>query len=194
MFCPKCGAEIPENSAFCSTCGEKFTAEEIDALAASPAKGAVAFGTVTNWKDPATIIKLVLSLLSFIFGFLPLWKVSVWGFSKSYTVLRGNMFGGSFFLGMSQVFMIISIVLFAFYVVSILVDFNKFLKVNFSIARYAPLAYFIAHGASLIFLVIGTIIQASVVPAVCWYFAMIFCALNFVLYFVPTLLDKVFKK
>lgn len=64
MFCPKCGAEIPDDSVQCSSCGAKISGES-----ASP--GAASMFTMLIKADPAGALTLVGSFFIILGAFLP---------------------------------------------------------------------------------------------------------------------------
>lgn len=72
MFCAKCGAEIPDDSVQCSSCGAKVSGE---APAAGP--GALSMLSLLIKADPIGFLTMVGSLLIILGAFLP-W-VSTWG-------------------------------------------------------------------------------------------------------------------
>ncbi|MEE9400603.1 MAG: zinc ribbon domain-containing protein, partial [Dehalococcoidia bacterium] len=66
MFCAKCGAEIPDNSVQCSSCGTKVSGE---APAAGP--GALSMLSLMIKADPTLFLTMVGSLLIILGAFLP---------------------------------------------------------------------------------------------------------------------------
>ncbi len=66
MFCAKCGAEIPDDSVQCSSCGAKVSGE---APAAGP--GALSMLSLMIKADPTPFLTMVGSLLIIIGAFLP---------------------------------------------------------------------------------------------------------------------------
>lgn len=84
MFCAKCGAEIPDDSVQCSSCGAKVSGE---APAAGP--GALSMLSLMIKADPTLFLTMVGSLLIILGAFLP-W-VSSWGGD----ILGLNMLGST---------------------------------------------------------------------------------------------------
>ena len=66
MFCAKCGAEIPDDSVQCSSCGAKVSGE---APAAGP--GALSMLSLMIKADPTLFLTMVGSLLIILGAFLP---------------------------------------------------------------------------------------------------------------------------
>jgi hypothetical protein len=66
MFCAKCGAEIPDDSVECSSCGAKVSGE---APAAGP--GALSMLSLMIKADPILFLTMVGSLLIILGAFLP---------------------------------------------------------------------------------------------------------------------------
>ncbi len=64
MFCPKCGAEIPDDSVQCSSCGAKISG-------ASAGPGAASIFTMLIKADPAGALTLVGSFFIILGAFLP---------------------------------------------------------------------------------------------------------------------------
>ena len=83
MFCPSCGAEIPDDSAHCSSCGTKISGE-----APGPAPGPTP-GTGSVWvsmisalikADPSGALTLLGSFFIILGAFLPWVNVSFGGY------------------------------------------------------------------------------------------------------------------
>ena len=195
MFCPKCGAQLPDNSQFCSSCGSSI-AQAPSAPAAHSAPAGLKLSGVKF--DLYTVIKLAIAVLTMLFGILPTWKLSIemFGFSesKSFSILHSEMFDVNALLGIGKIFMIIAIILFVVSAAAQFVDFNKFVPVKFDIKEKASLAFYLVFAFSLILIFIGSVTEKFCGPAVCWFFAAIFCAAGIVLYFKPDLLEKIIKK
>ncbi len=193
MFCPKCGMELPDGSQFCPACGAQLGAQT-PAPQAAPQQGAKPAGIFTM-PSVGSFAAMFVALLCFIFGFLPL-------ISSKYGGSAGLFSGGSAFdvnvlLGFGKIFMIIQIILFFVYLASQFVDFNKFLNIPFKVSEKMPIIYFACFGVALLFTFIGALIGVSgfhFSPAVCWYFAVVFCICGFVLVFKPDLLNGLIKK
>lgn len=66
MLCPKCGAEIPDDSVQCSSCGGKISGE-----APAPGGGAASMLTLLIKADPAGALTLVGSFFIILGAFLP---------------------------------------------------------------------------------------------------------------------------
>lgn len=197
MFCPKCGIELPDGSQFCPACGAQLGAQAPAAPeAAAPAAGGNA---QTSVKLPATskLLTMFFALMSFIFGFLPLVHVSYGGYGDSGSIFSCG-FSFNALTGIAMILLIFQIVVFLLYIASQFVDFNKYLNLPFNAKEKMPVIYFGLYAAILLFTFIGSLIGPgygiSGSPAVCWYFAVVFCACGFVLIFKPNLLDSLIKK
>lgn len=193
MFCPKCGAQIPDGSAFCGSCGEKFNTQPQDQPKAQ---------APVQLKMPplATTIKFGVAILAFIFGFLPWFKYSFDYFgvsaSESFSVFTSGMFELSALLGLAKILMIISIIVFIIFIASQFIDFNKFVQLPFSVKEKAPVAYYVVYAVALIFTLIGCFTCATggfggVSPAACWYISLVICAAGLAITFKPALLDNI---
>lgn len=199
MFCPKCGAQIPDGSAFCPTCGEQFNAQPQEQPAPAPQQPAKAPAFAVP--PVKTLVKLGIALLAFIFGFLPWFSIgaSYFGisYSESFSILTGSMFSLSVILGFAKIFMIIAIIVFFVHVAAQLVDFNKFVKLPIKVSEVSPLCYFGLYDLALLLNLIGSFTAAageegiSSHPAVCWFFALIFGVCGTLVTLKPDLLDKV---
>lgn len=66
MLCPKCGAEIPDDSVHCSSCGGKISDE-----APAPGGGAASVFTALIKADPAGALSIVGSFFIILGAFLP---------------------------------------------------------------------------------------------------------------------------
>jgi len=66
MLCPKCGAEIPDDSVHCSSCGGKISDE-----APAPGGGAASMLTLLIKADPAGALTLLGSFFIILGAFLP---------------------------------------------------------------------------------------------------------------------------
>ena len=85
MFCAKCGAEIPDDSVQCSSCGAQVSGE---APAAGP--GALSMLSLLIKADPIGFLTIVGSLLIILGAFLP-WvsKTAYWQSSLGVEVPQG---------------------------------------------------------------------------------------------------------
>ena len=195
MFCPKCGMELPDGSQFCPACGAQLGAQAPQQ--AAPQQGAKPAGIITIPKV-GTLTAMFAALLCFIFGFLPLFGYSFsdygYSYSDSYSILHSHMFDLNALFGIAKILMIIQIVVFVVYLVSQFIDINKYVNLPFKLSEKMPLIYFCTFALSLLFTLIGCIIEKGVSPAVCWYFAAVFCACGFVLVLKPDLISGLVKK
>ncbi|MBQ6552366.1 MAG: zinc-ribbon domain-containing protein [Clostridia bacterium] len=196
MFCPKCGMELPDGSQFCPACGAQLGAQTPAATeAAKPAGNAAG---AFKLPDVYHLIVMGWTLLVFIFGFLPLFGYSYdYGFgysgSESFSILHSHMFDANVLLGFAKIFMIISIIIFVVYIVSQFIDFNQLLKIPFNVAEKSTLAYYCVYAVSMLFTLIGAIIESGFHPAACWYIATILCAAGFFLILKPDLVKSWFS-
>ena len=146
------------------------------------------------------------AILCFIFGFLPLihFKFSEYAskyipsdFGFFYSFKDNKLVVGfdiNTWLGIAKIFLIIQIVVFGIYLISQVIDFNKYLNLPFRLSRVMPPLYFVIYGITMLLTLIGCIIEKPLSPAVCWYFAIVFCLCGFVLACKPDLLDGLIKK
>ena len=187
MFCPKCGVQLPDGSAFCAACGEKL------APVATPAAPAEQKSVQISVKMPpvATLVKLGIALVAFIFTFISWWNLAGY---KSFNVLVGDIFEVSALLGIAKIFVIIDIVLFALYLISQFVDFNKFLNLPFNVKETVGKAYFAVYFAALLFCLIGIIATKWVGISFGWFIGFVFAGLGLVLEVKPDAFDGLIKK
>ena len=83
MFCAKCGAEIPDDSVQCSSCGAKVSGE---APAAGP--GALSMLSLMIKADPTLFLTMVGSLLIILGAFLP-WVAEFYGSALGVEAAQG---------------------------------------------------------------------------------------------------------
>lgn len=187
MFCPKCGATLPDGSQFCPACGAQLGAPAPQQQYAQPAAQKPLNLNIGK------LSTLFVAALCFIFGFLPLISAGI-SVGLFYSEYGFGMFDINALLGIAKIFLIIQIVVFAVYLISQFIDINKYINLPFKLSEKMPLIYFCIYGLTMILALIGCIIQKGVSPAVCWYFAVVFCACGFVLALKPNLLDGLIKK
>jgi len=189
MFCPKCGVELPDGSAFCASCGQQ--------LAAPAAAPAAEKNVQVSIKMPstATLVKLGVALIAFIFTFISWWSLSFMGYSGgSYSILKDGMFDANFFLGFAKVFAIIDIVLFVIYIAAQFIDFNKLIKLPFNVKELSGKVYYAVYIAALVFCLIGILIESFVGIGFGWFIGFVFAALGLVLEVKPDIFDSLIKK
>lgn len=191
MFCPRCGAELPDGSQFCHVCGAQLGAQ-------APADPQTPVAPQTAPKPFALpkiskLIEMSLALMCFIFGFLPIIHIGI-SIGLFYSEFGFTVFDINALLGIAKILLIIQIIVFFVYLPSQIIDVNKFIKLPFKLSKKMPLIYFCVYGLTMLFTLIGCIIETGVSPAVCWYFAVIFCACGFLLALKPDLIDGLIKK
>ena len=96
MLCPKCGAEIPDNSVHCSSCGGKISDE-----APAPGGGAASVFTALIKADPAGALTLVGSFFIILGAFLP------WASAYGPSLLGVTMAQGAVLLLMGVLFLVV---------------------------------------------------------------------------------------
>ncbi len=188
MFCPKCGVELPDGSSFCASCGEKLAAP-----AAAPAAEKNVQVSV-SMPSTATLVKLGVALVAFIFTFISWWSIKVYGFGTSYSILKSGVFDVNFFLGLAKIFAIIDIILFVVYVASQFIDFNKFIKLPFNVKELSGKAYYAVYVAALVLCLLGIIIEKYVGIGFGWFFGLILAGAGLVLEVKPDILGGIIKK
>ena len=211
QFCPACGAQLgapaPQQQYAQPAAPQQQYAQPAApqqyAQPAAPqqqyAQPAAGGNTAVQFKLPDTskLLTMFFALMSFIFGFLPLVHVSYGGYGDSGSIFSCG-FSFNALTGIAMILLIFQILAFLLYIASQFVDFNKYLNLPFNVTEKMPLIYFGLYAAILLFTFIGSLIGPgygiSGSPAVCWYFAVVFCACGFVLIFKPNLLDNLIKK
>ncbi len=207
MFCSKCGTNVADDAAFCPTCGNQFNAAPAPAVAPS----SLAIGGLIKIPSIPQLISIALSVLVLIFSFLPTvaYKISYGGESQGesyglFTEEIGSIIDSAdnhmpFFLVMARIFCIIGIVAFVLYVASLIIDFATLVP---ALPAYLNKIIAIAYSAVMILFIICLFIgslysetslgaKVAFFPAVCWYFELIFIALNSVIIFVPDVFKKI---
>lgn len=96
MLCPKCGAEIPDDSVHCSSCGGKISDE-----APAPGGGAASVFTALIKADPAGALTLVGSFFIILGAFLP------WASAYGPSLLGVTMAQGAVLLLMGVLFLVV---------------------------------------------------------------------------------------
>ena len=201
MFCPKCGTTLPDGSLFCPKCGAQLNAPAPQQSAPQyynqPAPQKTAQVSV-NIPNAAKFVTMFFALMCFIFGFLALVHTKGGG---NASLFDGSAFDVNAMLGIGKVLMIINIVVFAVYLISQFVNLNKFLAIPFNMSEKMPVVYFGVYAVALLFVFIGSLIgfssggyKVSMMPAVCWYFAVVFCICGFVFVFKPEIISNIIKK
>lgn len=206
MYCENCGTQLQDGATFCSNCGYQFNAQAQQPVAPSPLAGGIV-------KIPgiSALISAGIALLTFIFSFLPMIGYSVeyggrTAYSDSYGIfsdavsalIDGDNGRISFFLLFAKIFCILGIVVFLAYIATLFVDFKKLLPaLKLDIDKLASIAYFGVMALFVLCILIGGVssesgfgASASLHPAVCWYFELIFVAAGCVLAIKPDLLAK----
>ena len=96
MLCPKCGAEIPDNSVHCSSCGGKISDE-----APAPGGGAASMLTLLIKADPAGARTLLGSFFIILGAFLP------WATAYGISLLGVGMAQGAVLLLIGVLFLVV---------------------------------------------------------------------------------------
>ncbi len=96
MLCPKCKAEIPDDSVHCSSCGGKISDE-----APAPGGGAASMLTLLIKADPAGALTLVGSFFIILGAFLP------WASAYGPSLLGVSMAQGAVLLLMGVLFLVV---------------------------------------------------------------------------------------
>lgn len=95
MFCPKCGANIPDGAKFCNSCGQEIGAS----AAPQPSAGAsVSLPGLSLKLAPAQIGALIAAIVAIIFSLMPWFECSSSLLGSSYVAdgigQLGSMFAG----------------------------------------------------------------------------------------------------
>lgn len=114
MFCPKCGNQVPDGSAFCGQCGNKFeNVPNAPAGAPAPAgvaKAAAGSSATSSLKlTPVGIAAAIVAVVALIFSFMPWFEISsqmsyVSGAASGLASGVSSLFGGSSSAGSSLSF------------------------------------------------------------------------------------------
>lgn len=101
MYCSRCGAKLPENSSFCSECGNNLgtNVQNVTTSSAQPKSKIVAglFGIflgifgVHNFYLGYTGKAIAQLLISILSCFILCWISSIWGFIEGILILTGNI-------------------------------------------------------------------------------------------------------
>lgn len=92
MFCKECGSEIKDNAEFCPNCGTAVVKETADG---TPKKG-FSVDMLKFEKGRSDIIALISAAVMFIMVFLPYVTISLFGYSESQSLIKGD--DGIFFI------------------------------------------------------------------------------------------------
>ncbi|WP_455136422.1 zinc-ribbon domain-containing protein [Thermophilibacter sp.] len=91
MFCPKCGAQVPDGTRFCPACGASLNPAGAPAGGATPgAPGPVVTpgATATGNASTLRLVRLVAAVVMIVAFFLPLVGTSVFGYEFSVSALN----------------------------------------------------------------------------------------------------------
>lgn len=113
---------------------------------------------------------IIFALFTFIVMFANWFKIEVYTESYGYSIFHSDMFDLNTCLGLAKVFGIIALVIGVLYIVSLIIDFKKFIpglkKFKFGFDRLFALVYYGFYGLALLFNLIGCIATDGVVPTV----------------------------
>ncbi len=107
MFCPKCGAQLPDGSRFCASCGAQIAGASAPAAApqaghvppVKPVKPGIAVsGLATN--DLGMLVSVVAAFVGIVAFFMPIISLSVFGSTTTLSAMQ--MTFGATVYGMSM--------------------------------------------------------------------------------------------
>ena len=94
MFCPKCGAQVPDGTKFCPSCGAALNAAA-PASGPTPNPGPVSSPVTpvigAKPASPARGVKLVAAVVMIVSFFLPLAGLSIWGYEADFSAFQGTV-------------------------------------------------------------------------------------------------------
>lgn len=215
MFCSKCGTQLNDDAAFCSACGNAVAQPQaapaqapveapveqtpVQAAPVAHTTNALPKGIVTIPKLPELVV-LGVSVLMFIFMFLPWFKVGMRIFGKGYfdhySIFTGDIFELSALIGIAKVLGIINIIVFVIYAVLRFIDIKKLVPAipeTLDLKKYSAYAFGGIYALQWIFTLIGIIATEYVGLSICLIFALIFAAAFIVATLKPEIVDNLFK-
>ncbi len=198
MFCPKCGAKLPDSARFCNTCGNPIgsqspAAEQTQHYTPPPRKPAKPFA-LPSFTERAL---LFYTFTMFIFSFFGWFRVS--GMSELYSLFSGNLFNGSAILGIAKVFIIIDVFVFLGYAFFSYVNINKtgYGVSSADLKRICGIVYYGVYIFCLFFTLIGALTTGGggiLVISSVWYLALLGSVAGFVATLMPNLLNRLFRQ
>ena len=166
MFCPKCGAELPEGAQFCNKCGQQLGNAPV--TPAPRKKEPFKLPTRRGW------ISLAFSTILFILAFTPFVHPGV-------SLLSVSAFDAHAMFGLAKIFMIMSMAIYLCYVAVSLID----LGIPAAIKKFIPLAFYGLFAFSQLFTFIGCIIRDGITMGASWYIIMLFVVIATVYEVLP---------
>ena len=193
MFCPKCGAQLPDGVKFCNVCGNQLSGAPAVQQQYAPAAPKPA----APFKLPGLVDRFVLSfsLVMFIFMFLGWFRISNIA-APTFSLFSGNLFDINALFGIAKIVSILNVFVFLGYVFFTYVNINKtgygvssaFLK------RLCGIIFYGAYLFNVLFTLIGAVTENGYTVSAIWYFALLGGALGFVMVMLPGLVRKFIKE
>ena len=113
---------------------------------------------------------IIFAVFTFIVMFANWFKVEIMSEGYGFSIFHSDMFDVNTCLGLAKVFAIIALVLGLLYIVSLVINFKRFVPglkdFKFGFDRLFALCYYGFYGLALLFNIIGCIATEDVVPTV----------------------------
>lgn len=194
MFCSRCGTQIDDNAAFCSSCGAATgvanqapaqSAPVINTTPASPmANGLITIPKLTG------LVSIGFAILTFIFMLLPWLSVLK---ITSVGILKEGMFDVNAMLGLAKVLCIINIFVFVIYLALQFVDVKKLIPqipAHIDCKKLSAYAFGGICVLQWLFALIGIISTRGLGVTACFIIALVFIAIFAVTVLKEDLVDN----
>ncbi len=180
MFCPACGAQLPDGAQFCSKCGASI--------------GGAAPQKMPRAKKPFALptegekFKLIFNLVAALFIFFP-W-IRGEGSQSGISFISGLVFDVNALYGICKILLILGLIAFGAYVAASYIDFSKFGMESALVKTLGLLGFYGAYALSILFSLIGAFVKdygfydATTLNTV-WYFVLVIVVVGALINFVP---------
>lgn len=210
MFCSKCGTQLNDDAAFCSACGnpvaqsqetsvQTLVEEPVAPVEQTPVANVLPKGIFAVPKLQEIVV-LGVSVLMFIFMFLPWFKYGMklfgTGYFKHFSIFTSDVFDLSALIGIAKVLGIINIIVFVVYAALRFIDIKKLVPAipeTLDLKKYSTYAFGGIYALQWILTLIGIIATEYVGISICFIFALIFVAAFIVATLKPEIVDNLFK-